>query len=96
MKKINEIPRREAHSSLVRVKITPGRRTGNTTRIIDNAVQTIMSGNICLVHDITNSIETRNYLLHKITDRIAAEHPHVHNHNLCINEKEFALWLNNE
>lgn len=64
-------------------KITLKRRDGNTTRIIDNAIQVLFSKNSCIVADHYENggdWETNEYLLKKILKRLSFEHYHIMKH----------------
>lgn len=58
-------------------KLLSGRRHGNTTRLIDNAIQIIFSGNICVVedhHDMGSHKVANKHLFDKILKRLNSEH----------------------
>lgn len=67
----------EKISSLDGVKIMPGRRVGNTSRIADNAVQLLFSGAIVMVVDHYSGgdnialLNSDNYLMGLIEDRLS-------------------------
>jgi len=58
-------------------KISRFRRDGNTTRIVDNAIQILFSGKGCVARDHHMLGEHRSaneYLFGKILDRLCSEH----------------------
>ena len=55
----------------------PNRRSGNTTRLVDRAIQIIFNGDTCLVEDHYKNGEDKRlnkYLFYKILDRLDSEH----------------------
>ncbi len=60
-----------------KVEITTKRRDGNTTRLVDHAIQIMFSGDICVVldhHEHGRNRDANVYLLKKIVARLRAEH----------------------
>jgi len=58
-------------------KITYKRRDGNTTRLIDNAIQILFNGDICVVldhHEMGRSPIANKYLFDSILRRLEVEH----------------------
>lgn len=58
-------------------KITTKRRDGNTTRLVDNAIQILFSGSICVVldhHEIGRSYNANRHLFECILKRLRTEH----------------------
>lgn len=60
-------------SSLSNVKITKGRRQGNTTRIINNAIELLFKGYTVKVEDHSNHPYADKQLLRLIKDRLVRE-----------------------
>lgn len=50
------------------------RQIGNTTRLVDTAIQIIFSGYICVVKDHVNNRKMNEFLFHKILKRLEMEH----------------------
>ncbi len=70
--------------------ISHGRRRGNTTRLIDRAIQIIFNGDVCLVQDHHEHGENRlanEFLFDKIVARIKNEHPYILQEGLLNIEK---------
>ncbi len=64
--------------------LTMNRRDGNTTRLIDYAIQIIFNGNICEVKDHYENGEntaSNRRLFDSIAKRIKLEHPYHYNYN---------------
>jgi hypothetical protein len=61
-------------SSLYGVAIIPQRRCGNTTRIVDNAIQKLFEGKEVLCLDHTNMGNEHRRLAHLILQRLKDEH----------------------
>jgi hypothetical protein len=61
---------REIISSLHGVDIRPQRRCGNTTRIIDNAIQIVYSGNICQFEDHHTKGNALDKIFTRFVDRL--------------------------
>ena len=59
-------------STLENFKVTKGGATGNTTRLIDNAIQIIFSGKICVVRDCGRNQDSE--LFEKVVRRLRVEH----------------------
>ena len=58
-------------------KITSRRRDGNTTRLIDNAIQILFSGKICVVldhHECGRKRMVNKHLFDRILRRLEIEH----------------------
>ena len=55
------------------------RRSGNTTRLVDNAIQILFNNQICIVEDHWTSTNNtiNSYLLNIIINRLKNEHPNV-------------------
>ncbi len=69
---------RKLISTLKGFEPKPNHKVGNTTRLIDRAIQIIFSGHICLVQD--HFADGENFgnntaLFNKIIKRIHSEHP---------------------
>lgn len=71
---------------------TVGRRSGNTTRLIDAAIQIIFHGKLCVVRGSSgqDSFDSDKYLFDKILDRIKLEHP---GSNVEYNKSNLTIWL---
>lgn len=54
---------KDVKSSLDGVLLKPERRSGNTTRIIDNAIQIIFDGYICQIQDHNSKFNHQNKTL---------------------------------
>jgi len=94
MKKVYKIPKdRECVSSLEGVYISQNRRMGNTTRIIDNIIQIIMSGKVCKIEDHYNGRLARIHLLNRLCERIAMEHHFVWEDVLRIDYNKEFIWI---
>ncbi len=61
-------------STLENFEATEGRATGNTTRLIDNAIQIIFSGKICVVKDHHKDSNCDRDLFKKVLRRLRVEH----------------------
>lgn len=61
-------------STLENFEPTTGRATGNTTRLVDNAIQIIFSGKICAVKDHHRDSNCDRDLFRKILRRLRVEH----------------------
>ena len=59
-------------STLENFEATEGRATGNTTRLIDNAIQIIFSGKVCVVRDCGENQDSE--LFKKVLRRLRVEH----------------------
>ena len=68
------------------IELKPGRRVGNTTRIIDNAIQLLFEDGDIEVRDHYNSHDSNNQLLSMILRRLELEHPDIL-HYLIIDKK---------
>ena len=58
-------------------KITYKRRDGNTTRLVDNAIQILFNGDICVVldhHEMGRNRTANKYLFDAILRRLEIEH----------------------
>ena len=64
---------RKKVSSLDGVKYSSKRRDGNTTRIIDNAIQIIFNGDICVCEDNADYKGANRNLFKRILKRIYNE-----------------------
>ncbi len=64
-------------STLNEVKLSPKRRDGNTTRIINNAIEQLFNGKKVVVKDYPEnySLERSELLFKRILKRIKSEHP---------------------
>lgn len=74
-------------------KISHGRATGNTTRLIDHAVQLLFEGNVVLVRDAWENGRNKlanEYLFNGIIKRMSVEHNNV---KLKLNKKEFSIVI---
>jgi hypothetical protein len=61
-------------------KITYNRRDGNTTRLIDNAIQIIFNGDICVVldhHEMGRNRKANKHLFESIIRRLQIEHSYI-------------------
>ncbi len=56
---------------------TPGRRMGNSTRIIDAAIQALFEGKIVAVRDHYATPRSNRHLMDNIIRRLRVEHQHV-------------------
>lgn len=65
---------KETVNCLDGVLIKPGRRVGNTTRITDNAIQLLFSGNIVVVNDHYGNRQADEYLAKEILRRLSQSH----------------------
>ena len=57
--------------------ITHNRRDGNSTRLVDNAIQILYDGKVCVVedhHGLGKNIQANRYLMDKIIHRLSTEH----------------------
>jgi hypothetical protein len=81
-------------------KLTDIRRDGNTTRIVDNAIQILFSGKVCVVmdhHNVGRHSQMNEYLLKCILRRLEIEHRWLVNDkrvNVAKNKKFAEVWLN--
>lgn len=74
-------------------EITYGRGTGNTTRLIDHAVQLLFEGKRIITHDPWengNHENANEYLFERIIKRIQFEHP---NTELIVNKRDLTLQI---
>ena len=71
-------------STLVNVDINPKHRSGNTTRIVNNAIQLLFNGDSILVLDHYNTVSSNQRLLKLIQKRLYDEH-HITSEDLDIN-----------
>jgi hypothetical protein len=58
-------------------KITYKRRDGNTTRLVDNAIQILFNGDICVVldhHEMGRNSKANKHLFDAILKRLEVEH----------------------
>jgi hypothetical protein len=58
-------------------QITYQRRDGNTTRLVDNAIQILFSGDICVVldhHEMGRNHKANKHLFDQILRRLEVEH----------------------
>jgi hypothetical protein len=83
---------------LIKGSITENRRSGNTTRLIDNAIQIIFSGNICVVKGHSNSDHVGNYenreLFNLIIKRLTSEHQyHIINNHIVTDSKKLEIYF---
>lgn len=68
------------------------RQIGNSTRLIDNAIQIIFSGYICVIRDHVNNNRTNQFLFDKIMGRLESEHRgSVHRLNIDKSNLEISL-----
>ena len=77
------------------VRIEPLRQSGNTTRQIDEAINIIFSGKICVVRDHYmdgNHRQANGILFDKIIDRLWSEYPRLMNDDK-INSDEMKLEI---
>lgn len=75
------------------VFIRPERRRGNTTRLIDNAVQIIMNGHVCKIIDHHPSLNMQRDIFSRILRRMEIEHRHTFDQYLMVNKGKFYIWL---
>jgi len=76
-------------------KITSRRRDGNTTRLVDNAIQILFEGKICIVKDHheygTNRLANK-HLFTQILRRLEIEHRWIfENKRININKDKFEI-----
>lgn len=96
MKITTQLPREEERmriDCLNGALIYPERRSGNTTRLIDNAIQHIMDGYVCKVLDHHPSLDMQRYIFDRILMRIKIEHQQVYEKYLMVNTVKFYIWL---
>jgi len=77
-------------------KMTDIRRDGNTTRLVDGAIQIILRGDICVVMDhpdMGRNKEANQYLFQLILNRLSMEHRQVIR-NIIFDKKELEIRLN--
>lgn len=77
-------------------KITSTRRDGNSTRLVDNAIQIIFSGDICVVKDHVNGgehIESNKLLFDRILRRIMVEHQFIDRTQLYASKNRLEIGL---
>ncbi len=70
-------------------KITNNRRDGNTTRLVDNAIQIIYSGKICVVldhHEMGRNKDMNKRLFNLIMQRLQNEHRRAVDNGVIIHE----------
>lgn len=82
-------------SSLDGFRATQGRRTGNTTRLIDLCIQRIFKGQACLVrdHDLRGrNAKMNRYLFIRIENRLRLEHQHIFD-MICFDTKNLAIYI---
>lgn len=76
--------------------LSPYRRSGNTTRLVDNCIQIIFSGHVCVCEDHweygKNRLANKN-LFERVLDRINKEHRSV---ELQINPTKHEIVLKNK
>jgi hypothetical protein len=79
-------------------KLTNDRRDGNSTRIIDHAVQIIFNQKICVVQDHWQNgrhDEANKDLFRRILDRCYREHRYLFNEKkLEFSTLKLEIWLN--
>ena len=68
------------------------RRTGRTTRTIDDAIQDLFHTGKCVLRDHYGTKQADNYLLEKTVQRLQHEHPHIMREiSIDINERSIEL-----
>ncbi len=77
-------------SSTSKVKILPYRRIGNTTRIIDNAIQLLFQGHTVRVEDHFQDRHAQKRVYDAICKRLNSEHPGV---NAVYNNINMSIYL---
>ena len=83
---------RKKVSTLEGVKLTHKRRDGNTTRIIDNAIQIIFNENICVCKDHYDHIQSHRIVFNRIINRLKNEKM-IDMVLLDINEKDLEISI---
>lgn len=87
---------RSKKSSLDFVKTTNRRCDGNTTRIVDNAIQIIFSGDICVIEDhFQNNRDSKEHLARTIIRRLEIEHRWISKH-IIFDKKKMEIFLDDE
>jgi hypothetical protein len=77
-------------------EMTSIRRDGNTTRLIDNSIQIILTGKICVCIDHNDDRRSNEYLYKKIMRRLESEHPHhLKDIKTVFKNGYFEIWLTN-
>ena len=74
-------------------KITSVRRDGNSTRLVDNAIQIIFSGDICVVEDHCKTKLSSELLYNKIIRRLMTEHLFMYKAGIYSNKKKLEIGL---
>lgn len=75
------------------VLITNERRSGNTTRLCDKAIQMLFNGDICVVRDAHRNGEcsvANRFLFRKVLQRLFNEHPHI---EYVADSRKFEVYL---
>lgn len=85
-----------SQTNLPKDSIRPGRRVGNTTRIIDNAIQLLFAGHIVEASDHHHSDDARSYVFRKILDRLSMQFRFQLERDYLIDTKKFAIMLKPE
>ena len=68
------------------------RRTGRTTRTIDDAIQDLFHTGKCVLRDHHGTRQADSYLLEKTVWRLQQEHPHIMKElSIDINERSIEL-----
>ena len=80
------------------VKLTGSRRDGNTTRLVDHAIQILFSGDICVVldhHEWGMNRMANEHLMNKVLDRLQHEHGHLFARGAVnVNRMKYEIYLN--
>jgi hypothetical protein len=92
MKKTNTVPTKRVLSN-ESVEILFGRRSGNSTRIIDKIIQDLFKGYPVRVKDHHESRNADHALWLRVIDRIYREHRHIYENSLCVNRDALCIWL---
>lgn len=78
-------------------KITPKRMDGNTTRVIDNAIQILFNGDICVMQDHDKSGNNRKmneYVFDRVLMRLQIEHKHIFDSGLVrYNKNRLEIYI---
>lgn len=73
-----------------------GRATGNTTRLVDHAIQLLFEGKIIIVYDAWengNHEQANKYLFERIIKRMNFEHSNV---NLKVDKKRLTIQIESD
>lgn len=90
---------RKRVSSLQGVTLKSGRRKGNSTRVVDNAIQIIFDGGVCICEDTWECGQNRMAnvsVYERIIKRLENEHQSVFKDRILLDRNKLEIALKNE